>query len=393
MAERVDAPALAARFGRAVAVAGIPVTPERSARFVQTLDLTPPATRSSLYWAARLAFISGPDQLEVFDRVFDEVFGGLADPATDRGDPNAPSRRDGARAGSERTSSPSATMDPRGTDLRDGAEGDGDAIRELAARAASSEERLAERDFAELDQDELRALRRLIAELALAPPPRRSRRLRRDSHGARLDLRATIRSSGRTGGDPARWVLRRRLERPRRLVFLCDISGSMEPYTRAFLQLLHAAVGGAHAEAFVFATRLTRVTRALAGSRPDVAIERAAETVRDWSSGTRIGESLKRFNDRHGRRGMARGAVVVIVSDGWERGDPRVVAEQMRRLRRLAYRIVWVNPRSASPEFAPSTGGMAAALPFCDALVSGHNVRALSTVADAIAGGQSGGGS
>jgi len=393
MAERVDVPALAGHFGRAVAVAGIPVTPERSTRFVQTLELTPPATRSRLYWAARLAFISGPDQLEAFDRVFDEVFGGLVDPATDRGDPNAPSRRDRARAARERTSAPSATMGLGGADLRDAGEADGDAIRELAVAAASSEERLAERDFAELDQDELRALRRLVAKLALAPPPRRSRRLRRNPHGARLDLRATIRSSGRTGGDPVRWVLRSRLERPRRLVFLCDISGSMEPYTRAFLQLLHAAVGGARAEAFVFATRLTRITRALDSSRADVAIERAAATARDWSSGTRIGESLKRFNDRYGRRGMARGAVVVIVSDGWERGDPLLVAEQMRRLRRLAYRIVWVNPRSASPEFAPSTGGMAAALPVCDALVSGHNVRALSTVADAIAGRQSGGGS
>jgi hypothetical protein len=167
----------------------------------------------------------------------------------------------------------------------------------------------------------------------------------------------------------------------------------MEPYTRAFLQLLHAAVGGARAEAFVFATRLTRITRPLGSSRPDVAIERAAAAARDWSSGTRIGEALARFNDEYGRRGMARGAVVVIVSDGWERGDPGVVAEQMRRLRRLAYRIVWVNPRSASPEFAPSTGGMAAALPYCDALVSGHNLRALSTVADAIAGRHTGGGS
>ena len=391
MAERIDAPTLAVRFGRAVAGAGIAVTPERSERFVQTLGLTPPATRSRLYWAARLAFVWGPDQLEAFDRVFDEVFGGTADPAAERGDPSAPPLRDRVRAANLTATQPSSAVGPRGADWRDGVEGDGDAIRELAVAAASSQERLAERDFAELDEDELRALRRLIAQLALAPPPRRSRRLRRDPHGARLDLRSTIRASRRTGGDLARWVLRRRVERPRRLVFLCDISGSMEPYTRAFLQLLHAAVGGARAEAFVFATRLTRITRPLGSSRPDVAIERAAAAARDWSSGTRIGEALARYNDEYGRRGMARGAVVVIVSDGWERGDPGVVAEQMRRLRRLAYRIVWVNPRSASPEFAPSTGGMAAALPYCDALVSGHNLRALSTVADAIAGRHTGG--
>ena len=392
MPERLDLPALAGSFGRAVAAAGIPVTPERSARFARTLTLTPPTTRTKLYWAARLAFVSAPEQLDAFDRVFDGVFGGLADPAADRGDPNAPPLRrpepPRPRPPLELPPLPAGSIAPPSTDLRDPGESDADDARELPIAAASSEERLAERDFAELEPDELRALRRLIAELALAPPPRRSRRLRRDPHGARLDVRATLRASGRTGGDPAHLVLRRRLERPRRLVLLCDISGSMEPYARAFLQLLHAAVGGADAEAFVFATRLTRITRALRGAHPDLAIERAAATAHDWSSGTRIGDALKRFNDEYGRRGMARGAVVVIVSDGWERGEPRLVAEQMERLGRLAHRIVWVNPRSASPGFAPSTGGMAAALPYCDALVSGHSARALSTVADAIAGRQ-----
>ena len=160
----------------------------------------------------------------------------------------------------------------------------------------------------------------------------------------------------------------------------------MEAYTRAFLQFLHAAVGGADAEAFVFATRLTRLTRALRAQQPDLAIERAAALARDMAGGTRIGEALQTFNDDFGRRGMARGAVVVIVSDGWERGDPEVVAEQMRRLRRLAHRIVWVNPRKASPRFEPRVGGMAAALPSIDAFVSGHSLRALEEVAAAIAG-------
>jgi uncharacterized protein with von Willebrand factor type A (vWA) domain len=168
-------------------------------------------------------------------------------------------------------------------------------------------------------------------------------------------------------------------------VTLCDISGSMEPYARAYLQLLHAAVGGASAEAFVFATRLTQLTRALRARHPDVAFERAAATARDWSSGTLLGEALRRFNDDHGRRGMARGAVVVIISDGWERGDPAVVAREMERLSRLAYSIVWVNPRKAGRNYAPLAGGMAAALPFCDAFVSGHNFSALSEVARAIA--------
>jgi uncharacterized protein with von Willebrand factor type A (vWA) domain len=194
-----------------------------------------------------------------------------------------------------------------------------------------------------------------------------------------------LRASRHTGGDPARRILHRRLKRPRRLVFLCDISGSMEPYTRAFLHLLHAAVEGAHAEAFVFATRLTHLTRALRGGQPDLAIDRAAATARDWSSGTRIADSLRRFIDEHGRRGMAHGSVVVVVSDGWERGDPALVAREMERLQRLARRVVWVNPRVASRDYEPLAGGMAAALPFCDAFVSGHNLRALSSVADAIA--------
>ncbi len=273
---------------------------------------------------------------------------------------------------------------PAWSSARGEADEDGEATPELALKAASDEERLAERDFSELEPEELVALRSLMRRLALAPPPRRLRRYRRHRHGERIDVRATLRASCRTGGDPARRLMRERLERPRRIVLLCDISGSMEPYARAYLQLLHAAVCGAGAEAFVFATRLTRLTRPLRGRQPDRAIDRAAAAARDWSSGTRLGESLARFNDEHGRRGLARGAVVVIISDGWERGEPAVLGREMERLSRLAHRIVWVNPRKASPEFEPLTGGMAAALPFCDAFVSGHSVRALTEVVDAI---------
>ena len=171
---------------------------------------------------------------------------------------------------------------------------------------------------------------------------------------------------------------------------LCDISGSMEPYARAYLQFLTSAAGSPgragerSAEAFVFATRLTRVTRALQSRSPERAIQRAAAAAPDWSSGTRIGDALKEFNDRHGRRGMARGAVIVILSDGWERGAPEQVGRQMERLARLAHRIVWVNPRVAASGFHPRAGGMAAALPHCDALVSGHSLRALEEVATAI---------
>jgi uncharacterized protein with von Willebrand factor type A (vWA) domain len=380
VAERIDLPALASAFGRALHDAGIPSTPERAARFARALALAPPGERSRLYWTARAVFVSAREQLPVFDAVFAAVFDGIADPAEGRGDPNAP-RLDGepaaARSAGGHGPPPQAGLGSTREDLPE---------RDVPVAAASAEERLAEKDFADLDTEELHALRRLMRELALAPPPRRTRRARRDRRGERLDVRATLRASHRTGGDPARRIMRRRAHAPRRLVVLCDVSASMEPYTRAFLQLLHAAAVGADAEAFVFATRLTRLTRALRARHPDVAIERAAAAAPDWSGGTRIGEALRRFNDGFGRRGMARGAVVVIVSDGWERGDPEVVAEQMRRLRRLAHRIVWVNPRRASPRFEPRVGGMAAALPSCDAFVSGHSMRALGEVAAAIAG-------
>ena len=189
-----------------------------------------------------------------------------------------------------------------------------------------------------------------MSRLRLATPIRRTRRYRRGRRGGQIDMRRTLRGSLRTGGDPIRLARRRRREQPRRLVMLCDISGSMEPYARAYLQFLTCAAGsGPDAEAFVFATRLTRLTRALASRHPQRAIQRAAAAAPDWSSGTRIGDALKAFNDHHGRRGMARGAVIVILSDGWERGDPMLVGREMQRLARLAHRIVWVNPRIAPP--------------------------------------------
>ena len=198
-------------------------------------------------------------------------------------------------------------------------------------------------------------------------------------------MRRTLRTSLRTAGEPIRLARRRRRVVHRRLVLLCDISGSMEPYARAYLQFLTCAAGsGPDAEAFVFATRLTRLTRALASRNPERAIQRAAAAAPDWSSGTRIGDALKAFNDRHGRRGMARGAVVVILSDGWERGDPMLVGREMERLARLAHRIVWVNPRVGASAFSVRAGGMVAALPYCDALVSGHSFQALGEVVEAI---------
>jgi uncharacterized protein with von Willebrand factor type A (vWA) domain len=250
---------------------------------------------------------------------------------------------------------------------------------------ASDEELLRNKRFDALEPHELAQLYRLMTRLELATPLRRTRRYEKGRRGERIDMRRTLRTSLRTGGQPIRLARRHRRVARRRLVLLCDISGSMEPYARAYLQFLACAAGsGPNAEAFVFATRLTRLTRALAARNPELAIQRAAAAAPDWSSGTRIGDALREFNDKHGRRGMARGAVIVILSDGWERGDPMLVGREMERLARLAHRIVWVNPRVGADDFSVQSGGMVAALPHCDALVSGHSFAALGEVVEAI---------
>jgi hypothetical protein len=366
----LDLPALAAGFSRRLHDAGVPMTPERPVAFARALDVVRPVSRRRLYWTARSVFVSDPAQVPAFERVFAEVFG----QRTAAGEP--PEDVSGAEAqGSVDVPSPPGRS----------REGDGELDVPLAL--ASDDERLARKRFDELDERELAQLYRLMARLELATPLRTTRRYERGRHGRRLDLRRSLRASLRTGGEPIRLARRERRCERRRLVLLCDISGSMEPYARAYLQFLVSAAGsGPDVEAFAFATRLTRLTRALGGRNPERALRRAAETAPDWSSGTRIGDALKAFNDRHGRRGMARGAVVVILSDGWERGDPALVGREMARLSRLAHRIVWVNPRVSSSRFSVQAGGMVAALPYCDALVSGHSFRALGEVADAIAG-------
>ncbi|MHB1433335.1 MAG: vWA domain-containing protein, partial [Streptosporangiaceae bacterium] len=246
-------------------------------------------------------------------------------------------------------------------------------------------ERLASKDFAELTDDELADVAALMRRITLAVPERASRRQRRRPGGKRTDLRATLRQARRTGGHAFALIGRTPARRPRRLIMLCDISGSMEPYARAMIQLLYCAAGGASAEVFTFATRLTRLTPVLARSGPDLALRRAGQAATDWLGGTRIGAALKEFNDGYGRRGMARGAVVVIISDGWETGDPEQVRREMERLSLVAFRIVWVNPRTKSAAYQPLAGGMAAAWPHCDAVVSGHTVRALDKLTAALA--------
>jgi uncharacterized protein with von Willebrand factor type A (vWA) domain len=340
----------------------VPITPDRAARFARALALLEPLDGPRVYWAGRATLVSAHGQIPAYDRVFDVVFGGGADLTPVRG--GAPPARAPARGGESARSPGDAPGTARAAVLGSFGVGEGGGRPGVLA-AASAEERLGTRSFDALSPDELAELRRI----ALNPPPRLARRTRRAAHGRRIDMRSTLRRSLRTGGEPARLARRRRRHHPRRVVLLCDISGSMEPYSRAFLTLLQGAVVQSGAEAFVFATRLTRLTRALRGSDPDAAIARAAALPPDWSGGTRIAAALKAFTDRHGRRGMARGAVVVILSDGWERGDPADLGREMARLARLAHRIVWVNPRASARGFAPLAGGMTAALPHIDDLV------------------------
>ena len=245
-------------------------------------------------------------------------------------------------------------------------------VRELGVVVvpASSEERLRERDLAELDEAERAVVRRLIERLRTPRDLRRSRRKRRSGKGERLDVARMLREAARTGGEPLvrRWS--RRAERPRPLVFLCDVSRSMLPYARA---LIHYARTVRRARprvrAFAFATRLTDLDR----GDPD-----------DLGGGTRIGAALEAFNRTYAARGIARGGTIVILSDGWEREDPGLVAREMQRLRRLARRILWVNPQKKHPGYEPLARGMAAALPYVDAFLEGHSLRSLEAVADAI---------
>lgn len=377
---------MATAFGDLLHRAGMPMSADQLRRFIRATALSAPATIDDLYWVGRASLVVDRPHLDTFDRVFNQVFRGLYDWADARGagDTPPPARERPARDRAKSHREPGNTAEGGNADAQE--TGDGKpSERESEVAVASREERLATTDFAELTDDELRLLRHLMRQIRMSVPLRRARRHQRHRHGDRLDLRATLRRSRRSGGDPIQHITRRARERPRKVVVLCDISGSMAPYSRACVQLLHAAAGGQRAEVFTFATRLTRLTRVLSVADPDAALAMAASTAPDWKGGTRIGAPLKEFLDRYGRRGVARGAVVVIVSDGWDRDDPGAIAEQMARLRRLAYRVVWINPRRAAPGFAPLAGGMAAALPYCDALVSGNTLVALGEAMGALA--------
>lgn len=389
----VDLAEVVGRFGYLLHAAGVPVTPGRSGRFAAALHLDPPRTVEEIYWRARVTLISEQGELAVFDRVFDDVFRGMTDSSDADRNPDAapmaaqPSTRDlpptdsPPQAGSGTSDEPRpSSPGPSPSRNDDESATEQDAILAVVSDA----EQLRDKPFASCTPDELEQLRGLMARLVLAPARRRVRRTRVSAHGSVLDMRATLRAAQRTGGDPVRQIRRVRRVRTRRVVLLADVSGSMEAYGRAYLYLLHGAVRATGAEAFVFATRLHRLTKTLAATAPESALRRARAAAPDWSGGTRIGEALKRFNDGWARRGLARGAIVVIVSDGWESGSAELLEREMSRLTRLAYRIVWVNPRKQSGKFTPATAGMSAALPYVDAFVSGHSLGAFDEVLAAI---------
>ena len=391
---------MATGLGIALHTAGLPVGPDRCERLARAVTVMGATSVAELRACALATLVSDPGQMSTFDRVFAALFGGpspfrdLVPPPgpatfpradTDGGpQPNARSQgdADGWSAGMHVSASGSAADD-----------GDEPLAEAPALRhVASAAERLRGRDFTELSPAELRQLVTLMREMTLAVPPRRTRRYRPARDGKRPDLRRTLRLARRSGGEPIRLARRARRVRPRRLVVLCDISGSMEPYARALLLLLYAINGGQvrggrrqnRPEVFSFATRLTRLTPALAAASPDTMLAKAGEAAPDWSGGTRIGAAVKEFNDHYGSRGMARGAVVLIISDGWETGQPELLGAQMARLSRVAHRIVWANPRTQSPRYRPEVGGMAAAWPYCDAVVSAHNLDALDDLLKAL---------
>jgi uncharacterized protein with von Willebrand factor type A (vWA) domain len=331
------------------------------------------ASRQDAYHALRAALCSSRADVVAFPDAWLAVFGAGDEPLED---PLA------ALGSIVRSALPRIGVPPSG------GETPSERPLEPVPAAWSEQELLRAKDFAEYSDAERAAVRAILARIARRGPRRLSRRTRptrrrRDVH----DLRATVRASLRHEGELLDRRYRKPAERPRRLVLVCDISGSMAPYSRMLLQYLQACVAArSRVEAFTFGTRLTRVTRELAGRDPDRALARASAATTDWSGGTRIGAALAELNREHGRR-IGRGAVVVVLSDGWDRGEPEELAAEMARLRRCAHRVIWLNPLAADPRYEPLTRGMLAALPHVDRLLPGNSLASLEQLAELMEGG------
>ncbi len=357
-------------FTRALRAAGVPVTQDRSQGFLQAVALLDVADQRATWVAGRSTLCAGPDDLARFDAVFEAFFN--ARDGLPRPRPAAPV-------------SPSLSQLPD-TD-RPGEAGPDDETDTVFA-SASETEVLRHRDVGSLSAHEKHRLAAMFATLQPRPPMRRTAR-HQAWHRGQVDAHRTLRSSLRRMGEPARISWRRRGIKPRRVVLLVDVSGSMSAYADALLRLAHRltvalrAQGGV-VETFTVGTRLTHLTRAMRQRDAERALVAAGETVPDWSGGTRLGETLRIFTDRWGQRGMARGSVVVVFSDGWERGDPALLAEQMARLHRVAHRVVWVNPHRGKTGYEAVQQGVLAALPYVDDFVAGHSLATYADLTEVI---------
>jgi uncharacterized protein len=353
-------------FTRALRAAGLPVTQDRAHGFLTAAALVGLGDHRSTYTAGRATLCASPDDLARYDQVFEAYF-------------NA---RDGLpRSRPAQPAPPSHTDLPATDDEGEGGDSDTEPIRARASRA----EVLRHRDLASLSPSERHRLAEMFATLRPRPPLRRTARHQR-WHRGEVDASRTLRASLRRMGEPATIEWRRRGVRPRRVVLLIDVSGSMSGYADALLRLAHRVVTtNPRAEVFTLGTRLTHVTRALRSRDAERALVAAGETVPDWSGGTRLGETLQAFLDRWGRRGMARGAVVVVFSDGWERGDAELLGEQMRRLRGVAHRVVWVNPHRGKEGYEAVQRGVLAVLPHVDDFVAGHSLATYAKVLEVVA--------
>jgi uncharacterized protein len=360
-----------AGFGRVLRAAGIGADGGRIAAFTAALGWLDPSRREDVYWAGRLTLCADPDDLPRYDAAFGAVFAGASPSPLMPPEPPAPVAVAPAPAGS----------DPG--PVSGGADG---ADKDRLYASASAVEALRHKDFAELSPADRAELSRLLSAFAL-PGERRPSRRHRPSPRGPIDRRRTVNAALASAGETARLAHRKPRPRSRRVVLLVDVSGSMAPYADALLRFAHAARrGSAPVEVFTLGTRLTRVTRELTHRDPEVAMRAVLAAVPDWSGGTRLGVLLRDFLDTWGQRGLARGAVVVVLSDGWEREDPALLGEQMARLHRLAHRLVWANPLRDRPGYAPLAAGMAAALPHLDDFVAGHSVAALEELAAVVAG-------
>jgi uncharacterized protein with von Willebrand factor type A (vWA) domain len=389
-------------FGRALRAAGLAIDLGASVDYARALALVDIGSREQVRAAGGAVFIHRRDDRTVYDTVFDRWWrargrraGDFQPAPLDRPEGDDPGA-EGSEAMGEATPTAGdeavdSRPDERGIPIPSTDEGDDDADIEgvvVAPDAYSRGELLRHREFDRMTPAELRDAERLVDALVPRLERRRTRRYELHSHGRRLAPRAMFRRNLGTGGQLLSWVWRRPIREPRSLVVLCDISGSMERHSRLLLRFIQAlsATSEVRTESFVFGTRLTRVTRLLRDRDRDRALARVATEVNDWAGGTRIGESFRTFNQDWARRTLRTSGIVIVVSDGWDRGDPAVVAAETARLRRNCHRLIWLNPLAGTPGYQPLAGGMRAAYPYVDDFLPAGTVSSLERLGEILGG-------